>query len=141
MLGQSMRILKFVLIGYGILALIVLIWIGPFIYHGITLLFRRSELESRTDYAEIAAACVQVTQMNDRKDRVIEVTDSRLPELIKSLAPAYITGDKDSLTLEFAGGFDHFGYKLVPSENDPSKWTLSFYGEHYNKDLITIPRN
>ena len=97
-------------------------------------------LQSRSDYPQIAAASISLARsVTNQFD--IPVTDSRVPALLKELAPRYIMISEGLVTMEFHGGFDHYGYRVQRSKADSNQWTISFYTENGEKPLAQVTGN
>ena len=99
---------------------------------------QRKSLQSRSDFPEIAAACVSLAGKLSSENEEVSVTDPRIPPLLKTLSPNSIFGSSHRLGLEFHGGFDHYGYTVRQSESDVTRWTLYFYTEQGMTELTTI---
>ena len=99
---------------------------------------QRKSLQSRSDFPEIAAACVSLAGKFPSEYEEASGTDQRVPPLLKTLSPNSIFGSSQRLGLEFHGGFDHYGYTIRQSESDVTRWTLYFYTEQGMKELATI---
>jgi hypothetical protein len=113
---------KVALIIIGVLVVAVLLMVGlfiaPFVYDGFRSSSQRRALQRRSDYSQIATACV--------------------PTLIRSLSPRYISASSNHVTMEFHGGFDHYGYRVRQSDTNATQWTISWYTEQGERLLTTI---
>ena len=52
-----------------------------------------------------------------------------------------ILSSSNNVTIEFHGGFNHYGYKFRQSSADPKQWVLMYYTEEREKLLTTISHN
>ena len=99
---------------------------------------RSRELQNRSDYPQIAAACVTLARGITNGTLLFEPTDPKVPMLLRSLSPRYIGASPNQVTLEFAGGFDHYGYRVRQSATNSREWAISYYTEQGSKLLATI---
>jgi hypothetical protein len=140
----SRPIFKIVLILLAVVVISAFVFfisiMGPMMIDGVRSVFQRRALQNRSDYPQIALACVTLAR-SMTNDSLIPITDPRLPALMKSLSPRYIVASSNDVTLEFHGGFDHYGYRVRPSQADPSQWTIFYYTEHGEKPLATINKD
>ena len=131
---------KIVLAVIGVLALGALLLLSPFVYDGFRSAKQKRWLQSRTDFAEVAEACVTVAR-SMTNDALVDVYDPRVPELLRSLGPRYIVASTNFIKLEFHGGFDHYGYSVRQSNSNPKKWDIYYYTEDGPKLLTTISKD
>lgn len=122
----------------GVLAVGGVLLISPFVFNGFKSVRQRRALQNRSDYPLIATACVALAQTITNESVLVSVVDSRVPALLRQLSPRYINASSNQVTLEFQGGFDHYGYKVSQSETNPKQWTISYYTEQGDKLLTTI---
>jgi hypothetical protein len=122
----------------GVLAVGVLVIISPFVYLGLKSSSQMRALQSRSDYSQIATACVTIARSVTNQTPFIKPTDPIVPPLLRSLSPRYITADSNSVAMEFHGGFDHYGYRVRQSDTNPALWTISWYTEKGERLLTTI---
>jgi hypothetical protein len=95
------------------------------------------KLQARSDFPQIAAACVALTTTVTNGSFLIHPTNNEaVPALLRSLSPNYISVRDNVVTLEFHGGFDHYGYRVQPVGTN--QWTISYYTERSEKPLVTI---
>jgi len=94
-------------------------------------------LQSRSDYPQIAAACIRIVHSVTNQEE-IALSDARVSETIRALRPSYILAESNYLTMEFHGGFDHYGFRLEQSATNSERWTLLYYTEESEKPLTTI---
>jgi hypothetical protein len=98
---------------------------------------QKRALQGRSDYPQIAAACVTLARSLTADDgTTIEVADPRVPATLRSLAPCYIFANKKQVSLPFHGGFDHYGYVVRQSDTNPKQWTISYYDESPNEKVL-----
>jgi hypothetical protein len=112
--------------------------VSPFIYLGIKSARQIRALQNRSDYSQIALACVALAQSATNDMPFIKPTDLCMPALLRSLAPRYINATSNRVTVEFHGGFDHYGYQVRQSETNAAFWTISWYTERGERLLTTI---
>jgi hypothetical protein len=134
--GRVMR--KIALILLGILIVGVLGIISPFLYDGFHSAAQRRALQHRSDFLQIAAACATLAHAITNESSLVPPADPRVPALLRSLSPRHISASSNHVTLEFHGGFDHYGYRFRHADTDPKEWSLFFYTEHGEKFLTTI---
>jgi len=60
-----------------------------------------------------------------------------LAPAIAKLRPSYVEVLPKSVTIEFAGGFDHFGFKI---EDERDTWEMSWYTEDEEHSLLTLAK-
>ena len=120
-----------------IVGVLVFIFISPFVYLGLKSSVRMRALQSRTDYPQIASACVTLARSLTNHS-LIKPSDPRVPPLLRSLSPQYIAADSNSVRMEFHGGFDHYGYRVEQSDTNAKQWTISWYTEKRKRLLGTI---
>ncbi len=137
---------KIALIGLGVTALGVLVAVGVFVapilysvmVDGFQSSRQKQALQSRSDYPQIAAAAVTLAFAITNDSNVIWPTDPRVPPLLRSLSPRYISASSNHVTMEFHGGFDHYGYRIRQSNTNLAVWTISWYTEKGERLLTTI---
>ena len=129
-----------VVIAAGLLA--VGLFITPIMYHvaydGFQSARQKQALQSRSDYTQIAVACVALTRAITNDSDFIRPTDSIVPPLLRSLSPRYISASSNHVTMEFHGGFDHYGYRVRQSPSNSKQWTISWYTEKVERLLTTV---
>lgn len=129
-------LLKRITIGTALFIAIAFgIWMSPFVSQAIKLNQKRRGLEKITNYAQITQDCL-VLLSNLPPDTLMRNGDDRLPPFIYGLQPRSVYVGINSVRLEFAGGFDHFGYRLIPSQKS-NQWTLNWYTEKSLKPLFS----
>ena len=116
----------------------VLVLISPFVYHAFKVAGHRRALQSRSDYSQIATACVSLARSMTNENTLIKSTDPIVPGLLRSLSPRYISASSNYVTMEFHGGFDHYGYRVEQSPTNAKQWTISWYTEKHQRLLSTI---
>jgi hypothetical protein len=65
-----------------------------------------------------------------------EVTN--LAPAIAALRPSYVVVYPDAVTVELAGGFDHFGFKV---EDERDAWEMCWYTEKGRHPLLTLTKH
>lgn len=142
MLDGLPRMPKFVLIIFGAMAIAVAVVVGlflaPMILGGFRSVRHQRALQARSDYPQIAAACVSLARSITNDSALIWPSDPIVPATLRSLSPKYINAETNSITLEFHGGFDHYGFRVDQSDTDPKLWTIYYYTEQSQKLLTTI---
>jgi len=133
---------KSVLIMFGVVALGVVMVVGlflaPMILDGFRSARQQRALQARSDYPQIAAACVSLARTITNDSTLIEPSDPVVPAALRALSPRYISAYTNSITLEFHGGFDHYGFRVEQADTDPKLWTISYYTEQGQRLLTTI---
>src|SRR5262245_20238577 len=129
---------KVALIIVGVLVAGVLLLISPFVYLGLKSSSQMRALQSRTDYPQIAAACATLARTITNDTGIIWPTDPVVPPLLRSLSPQYISASSNHVTMEFHGGFDHYGYRVRQSDTNSTRWTIFWYTEKGERLLTTI---
>ena len=122
----------------AVLVVGVLLIISPFVYFGLKSSSQRRALQSRSDYPQIGAACVTLARAITNDSGIIWPSDPVMPPLLRSLSPKYINASSNRVTIEFHGGFDHYGYRVRQSDTNPALWTFSWYTEQGERLLTTI---
>jgi hypothetical protein len=91
-----------------------------------------SDLAVSPDIREIAAACSTLLTSSSG-DRVLYLPNDReqVPNVIASKRPqsVFINPASRIVTIEFGGGFFHYGYRLEPQPSDPNHSRFLLYGE------------
>jgi hypothetical protein len=131
-----MRKIAFIIVGVVIVGALLLI--SPFVYYGFKVAGQRRVLQSRSDYPQIAAACVTLARASTNESALIKPTDPIVPPILRSLSPRYISASSNHVTMEFHGGFDHYGYRVRQSDTNLKQWTISYYTEQGERLLTTI---
>ena len=128
---------KVTLIIIAVLVAGVFLLISPFVYLGLKSSRQMRALQGRSDYSQIATACVALARSTTNLAPFIKPTDPIVPPLLRTLSPRYITANSNSVTMEFHGGFDHYGYRVRQSDTNPALWTISWYTEQGERLLRT----
>ncbi len=128
---------KVTLIIVGVLVVGILLFASPFVYLGLRSASQQRALKNRTDFPQIAGACVALARANTNTG-FIYPNNPVVPPLLRALAPQYITARSNCVTMEFHGGFDHYGYRVRQSETNSNLWTISWYTEQGERLLKTI---
>lgn len=121
----------------GVLTLGTLLLLSPFVYDAFRSASQKRELQSRSDYPQIAAACVTLARTLTNS-ALLYPSDPQVPALLRTLAPRHIHASTNFVELEFHGGFDHYGFNVRQSDTNPKEWSISFYTEDNRKLLTTI---
>lgn len=129
---------KVALIIIGVLAVGVLVLLSPFVYPALKGANQMRALQSRSDYSQIATACVAIARSVTNQTPFIKPTNPIVPPFLRSLPWRYITANSNHVTMEFHGGFDHYGYRVRQSDTNPALWTISWYTEQGERLLTTI---
>jgi hypothetical protein len=128
---------KIAFIIFAVLLAGVVILIGPFLSPALKSRGQIRALQSRSDYPQIATACVTLARSVTNHSR-IKPSDPRVPPLLRALSPRYITADSNSVTMEFHGGFNHYGYRVEQSDGNANLWRIYWYFEKNQRLLSTI---
>lgn len=133
---------KITIIIGGVLAAVVVVVAGVFfalmILGGFRSARQQRALQARTDYPQIAAACVSLARSITNDPVLLKPSDPAVPASLRSLSPRYISASTNFVTLEFHGGFEHYGYRVRQSDADARLWTIHYYTEDGQKLLTTI---
>lgn len=113
-------------------------FLAPMIYDGFHSAHQQRSLQRRSDYQQIAAACVLLARAKTNASAMVKPSDPMVPAVLSQLAPRYIGAYSNLVTLEFHGGFDHYGYRVEQSEEDARIWRISYYTEKERRVLATI---
>jgi len=132
---------KIILIVFGVIAAGVALFGAPYVYEGLKIGAQMRSLRNRSDNQQIAVSCVNLVHSVSGGLVRVSVADPRVPEVLRSLHPGYILASTNGLTMEFHGGFEHYGYRLRQSERDSKQWTLSFYNDQNEELLTTVTRD
>lgn len=135
MIKTALRYLGYVALVIGA---IIAFFVGPQLYDGFHSALKKQSLQSRADYPQIASACISLARSITNEPTNFKPSDPPVPAKLRSLAPHYISVYSNHVTLEFHGGFDHYGYRVEQSDDDSRLWTISFYTEQGHKLLTTI---
>jgi hypothetical protein len=129
---------KVALIIMSVLIVCVLLLVSPFVYLGLKDRKQMRALQSRSDYSQIASACVTLAHAVTNQTPLIWPSNPIVPPLVRSLSPRYVTAYSNLVTMEFHGGFDHYGYRVRQSDTNSTLWTISWYTEKGERLLTTI---
>jgi hypothetical protein len=121
----------------GVVAVVGL-FLAPIVYDGFRSASQQRALQARTDYPQIAAACVSLARSITNDSVLLKPSDPVVPAALRSLSPRYISAYSNFITLEFHGGFDHYGYRVQQSDADARLWTIYYYTEQGQRLLTTI---
>jgi hypothetical protein len=137
---------KIILIVFGVVFAATLIaaavFFAPLLYwtmkDGFQSARQKQALQNRSDYSQIATACIAMARSATNETPFIKPTDPVVPPSLRSLPWRYITANSNYVTMEFHGGFDHYGYRVQQSDTNSSLWTISWYTEQGERLLATI---
>lgn len=114
----------------------------PFAYDGFKSARQKKALLHRSDYPQIAAACVTLAHaITNDEGMGWRSSDPFVPALLRSLSPRDIGGYSNYISLEFHGGIDHYGYNAMQSKTDPRVWSLYYYSEGGPTIFLTMITN
>ena len=125
-------------IALALLALLALTMSLPFVYLAFRISIQRRELQERTDFAQIALACASLAESATDETLLLRPSHPTIPPTLRRLPWRYIAANSNAITMEFHGGFDHYGYRVVRSESNAALWTLSWYTENGSRVLVTV---
>lgn len=117
------------------LTLAVALYFSPPMRTGREASRRMNELRHASNLREIAVACQALLSSTSSSRLLAPVsTDGSVAAVLTAQQPAYISiePDRRSVTIEFGGGFLHYGYRFEPVESASSAWHLLLYGEEEN---------
>jgi len=92
----------------------------------------------QTNKSELLAESKKIILHAPETPRSINWDSSSITNLhpvIQNLNAAYVYFNHEQLTIEFHGGFDHYGYKVSQSESN--LWELSRYSDNSSELLAT----
>lgn len=129
--------------GVSVFAAVIFVFVLlPFGYDGLKSGRQRKALLSRSDYPQIAAACVKLAHaITNDEGMGWSSSDPIVPALLRSLSPRDIGGYSNYITMEFHGGIDHYGYNAEQSKSDPKVWSLYYYSESEPTIFLTTITN
>jgi hypothetical protein len=142
--SHAMRKIVLIVLGVVIVGALVAVgaFIAPILYwtmkDGFQSARQKKTLQSRSDYPQIATACVTIARSVTNQTLFIKPTDPVVPPFLRSLPWRYITANSNYVTMEFHGGFDHYGYRVRQSGTNSALWTFSWYTENGERLLTTI---
>ena len=117
----------------------LLFFLGYPYYHDMRL---KKRLFNRSDYPQIAAACVKLANTVTTEEGLHPApSDPSIPPLLRSLSPQYIRCRSNYVLLGF-GGMGRYTYTVLQSTNDPKVWTLDINSpEQFGNRPLTIITN
>lgn len=115
--------------------------ISPIVYDVIRSAVQRRALQNRNDFPQIAADCAMLMRATTSDSVLDPISDPRVPARLRALSPSYISASSNHVTLEFHGGFDHYGYRFRETDTDPKQWALFYYTEQDERLLTTISQD
>lgn len=106
---------------------------------------RARAVRNSPQVAEIATACIQLLQTTHEYRRIDGNQTDSIPPILRSMRPQDISIDPtppQRVSIEFGGGFFHFGYKLEALAPPAHGWSFSYYGENEEDviQLLTLPQ-
>jgi hypothetical protein len=109
-------------------------------YHDLRL---RHKLFARSDYPQIAAACVKLALSNTNERTNWQPSDPIVPPILRSLSPRNISGYSNRFVQVEFGGMGRYSYTVRQSDTDPKQWTLDIHSpEQFGyQSLTTITNN
>jgi hypothetical protein len=136
------RAVKIFLIALAVLASVALLAIGLFIAPIVYDVFRSASqqraLQNRSDYPKIALECAALARAVTNDSGIFWPEAGGVSPFLQSLSPQYISAYSNRVTMEFHGGFDHYGYRVRQCDTNPAQWSISYYTEHSEKFLATV---
>ena len=100
---------------------------------------RRRQFEGfvkSANHHELLTAAVSVIRVATnhtvyKRDDIPPIAE--LPLVISEMNPSYVSVESNRMRIEFHGGFNHYGFKVLKDEN----WQLSWYTEHGTHPIIS----
>ena len=95
-------------------------------------------LVKTNDHDSVARAAVAMIRA--ATNRTIFMADrlTNLPSLIASMKPKYVAVSPDRMTIEFHGGFDHFGFEIQDRDGLSE---MTWYTEEGHHPLLTVGKH
>jgi hypothetical protein len=131
------------LISAIVAAWVIIIGVGLFFgYPKYQDIRQRKMLFERSDYPQIATACVKLALSVTNESTGWQSSDPAIPPILRSLSPREIIGYSNCVIMEF-GGMGRYSYTVLRSESDPRQWTLDINSpeQYINQRLTTITNN
>lgn len=97
---------------------------------------RFDALVQTNDHRAVAEAAI-IAIRNYTNAQFLDGEVTNLAPAIAALRPSYVVVYPDAITIEFAGGFDHFGFKV---EDQHDGWEMSWYTEGGQHSLLTLEK-
>ena len=64
--------------------------------------------------------------------------DKDIPAGFRDLDPTWISVQQTEVMIELLGGFDHFGFLIRQTEDNPSTWEIIRYDEEHSEQISTF---
>jgi len=102
----------------------------------------RKKLFTRSDYPQIAAACVKLANSVTNDGTPLLPSDPVVPPILRSLKPREIMYYSNYVRLDF-GGEGRYTYDVQQSDTNPKLWTLDIGSPEQfgSQSLTTITNN
>lgn len=102
-----------------------------------SLRYRRhfDSLVKTNNHDAVARAAITVMRGTTNQTLLMGYVLTNLPPEIAGMNPKYVSISPEHMTMEFHGGFDHFGFKI--QDRDKS-WEMSWYTEKGRHPLLSI---
>ena len=102
-----------------------------------SLRYRRhfDRLVKTNDHVAVARAAITVIRGTTNQTLLMGDLLTNLPPEIEGMKPRYVSVSPENMTMEFHGGFDHFGFKI---EDRDESWNMSWYTEKGQHPLLSI---
>jgi hypothetical protein len=102
-----------------------------------SLRYRRhfDRLVQTNDHGVVARAAITVIRGATNQTLLTGNLLANLPPEITRMKPRYVSVSPEHMTIEFHGGFDHFGFKI---EDRDQTWDMSWYTEKGRHPLLSI---
>ena len=121
------------------LGIALVVFMYPFINYARQNAAKRRSLAQVTGYTNIIQECLTL-RSNLPAESHLGGNDPQIPPFIRGLQPRKVSVRERSVEIEFAGGFDHFGYRFQEDYPNTNWWTLFWYTESRRKPLASVPR-
>jgi hypothetical protein len=100
-------------------------------------LFRKAV--NSADHLAIVTAAVSTIHKSGTNTMLYRGSSlTNLPTIISGLKPSKVWVRPDSMTIEFHGGFDHFGFDIREREDN---WEMARYTEQERKLVLTVKKD
>lgn len=99
------------------------------------------ELATAPDLRDIASDCIRLLQTAAPKAVIVRSGADELPSAIRSKKPAsvYIDATRQIVTIEFGGGFFHYGYRFEPLTSTSTQARLLIFAEDQaDRELLRL---
>jgi hypothetical protein len=104
-----------------------------------SLQYRRhfDRLVKTNDHGAVARAAITVMRGTTNQTFLMGDLLTNLPPEIAGMKPRYVSVSPEHMTMEFHGGFDHFGFKI---EDRDESWDMSWYTEKGRHPLLSVEK-